>query len=66
MNFENYEAYKKAATEYYSSNKDLKVPVAYMILSEEMFKLFNGTINFGLSKSPCNGNCQCECKKENN
>lgn len=65
MKFNSYEEYVEATKAHYG-NKDIKVPVSFMILSEEMYNLFNGQIDFGTSKtSKCDGNCNCNCKKEN-
>lgn len=63
MKFETYEDYVKATKEHYSK-KQLTIPVDFMVLSKEMFELFNGNITFGASKSKCNGDCNCNCKKE--
>ena len=52
MKFENYETYRDAATKHFGSLKDLKVPVEYMILTREMFDLFNGKIDFGPGYKP--------------
>lgn len=60
MKFNSYEEYVKATKEHYSK-KEIKIPVDFMVLSKEMFELFNGQIDFGTSK--CNGNCNCNCKK---
>jgi hypothetical protein len=57
MKFETYQDYVTAATEYFSQKKELKVPVEYMIFSEEMFQLFNGNIEFGL---PIDGSLNAE------
>lgn len=61
MKFDTYEEYIEKAKEHYSK-KDIKIPVEYMFLSEEMFNLFNGSIQFGVSS--CEQKCQdCTCEK---
>lgn len=59
MKFESYQEYEKAAREYFST-KDLKIPVEYMILSLEMFNMFNGNISFGPGTQNTEGCENCE------
>lgn len=61
MKYNTYQDYIEAARKHFEDKKDLKVPVEYMLLSEEMFNLFNGTINFGPKQNCCNcdGNDCC-------
>lgn len=75
MKFKSYQEYIEAATEYFSGKTNLKVPVEYMLLSEEMYNLFNGDIKFGAGEDKStektgNGGCcgKCEggrCNPEN-
>ena len=59
MKFNNYLEYCEAAKKYFASKSDLKVPAEYMILSQEMFDLFNGRIDFGPGYEP-NACQKCE------
>lgn len=60
MKFETYESYVEAAKKHFASKKDIKVPVEYLILSKELFDLFNGYIQFGVGG--CDKKCDnCTC-----
>lgn len=70
MTFTTYKEYVEAATEYFSNKPELKIPVEYMIFSEELFNLFNGNIEFvnpsnccahGQSADIYNGPCKENC-----
>jgi hypothetical protein len=61
MKFKTYEEYVGKTKEHFSKNRELKIPVDYMILSEDMFNLFNGDIQFGANDSECE--CQSKCEK---
>lgn len=64
MKYQTYEEYVEAAKNYYSSKKDLKIPVEYMIFSKDMFELFNGNIQFGAGCCE-SGSCEnCTKKSE--
>ena len=72
MKFNTYSEYVSAAMSHFGSKTNLKVPPEYMILSEEMFNLFNGSINFGTGEEPTdskggcqNGRCKCGEKDVN-
>ncbi len=64
MKFDSYEQYVEEATKFYSNNQNIKIPYTLMILSERMFKEFNGNINFGPGYKKCSDctNEKC-CKK---
>jgi len=67
MKFDTYTDYVNTAQAHFSSKTNLKVPPEYMILSEEMFNLFNGTISFGTGDTSSKGCCQdgqCKCEEE--
>ena len=62
MKFDSYDDYVEATKKHYSG-KDIKIPVEIMILSEKMFDLFKGNINFGVGCRENCENCTCENRK---
>lgn len=62
MKYNSYKEYVEDAKKFYKNRSGLKVPVERMILSEELFNLFDGVIEFGPgSKDYVNKESGCTC-----
>jgi len=61
--YDSYEEYVEAAKKYYEKRDGLKVNVDLMIMTKEVFDLFDGVVDFGPGSSDrVNREDGCRCK----